>query len=769
MTFHTKSLLSSFTGITILVLIVALTLIFNTDQQPIIAQDNPVGPVYVISGDGIIEEPANFFDLEGRTIRYTPEGDGYRVENVPFSFSDQQRTRLNDSGAEFFGAITSWSRPLPFSFPFAGQTWDRVFVNLNGNLTFETSEAASWSARDPWAGGTMNLVSNAITGRAMQGEEFMIAGLWGLYEHDSADIFVSSSGPEFVVTWNLTRDVDFNVLYEPLGRNEFQIRLQPSGVIELSYREVAERDGLAGLITGQAPQGELVDTVTDRRGDSPEAVADITQVDVYDAGDVVRFVFTIATTVPTRIDTGRMWYRVFIQNNNRECEFNLGVFQDGFSPGSSCGESGASAQGNQVTLNVPKAVLDNPSQIRWSADVGWWDFPRQGDFIGDEVGSSNAHTTNLLAFEPADLDLSEASGPQTQLLEVFHYPVVPKQIQEMMTLVFARAPDTEMAMVLTDFRMDDLYGHGGSTGGVNIPLQGAGEGLTEPLEGEQFGSNRLQVAAQPVFVGQQRFDEVIQDGNQTFIHHAGAVGWMAHELGHRWGVSLRFRHPNTGEEVALSDMYCNCHWAEALDTASMIRVGDHYIEGGYATENSPMGGFEWRSLGGDRYSQEFPPYLTPYGFSALDLYAMGLIPASDVPDTFMLENLEHQSGDVWTGDRLDISIDDIMAAEGSRIPNFENAQKEFELTLYVVYDPAQGSQPEMIQRAMRIAGELKDYFERATGNRMSITLGGDVTDPTQVSTASGNPSAGGDSDGDGVPDEDDLCPTFAGSPAADGC
>jgi len=765
MTVRSKSLLSSVAGIVIVTLVAALFLVLNTDQQSGVAQDNPVGPVYVISGDGIIEEPANFFDLEGRTIRYTPEGDGYRVENVPFSFLDQQRIRLNNDGAEFFGSITSWSRPLPFSFPFAGQNWDRVFVNLNGNLTFETSEATSWPERDPWAGGTMNQVANAVAGRASLGEEFMIAALWGLYEHNSADIFVSSSGPEFVVTWQLTRDVEFNVLYDPLGRNEFQIRLQPSGVIELSYREVAERDGFAGLITGQVSQGEQVDTVNDQRGDSREAQADITRVDVFDARDVVRFVFTIATTVPNRIDTGQMWYRVFIQTNSRECEFNLGVFDDGAFPGSSCGESTAFSQGNQVTVNVPKAVLDNPSQIRWRADVGWWNFPREGDFLGDEVGSFNFRTTNLLEFESASLDLSEASGTQSQLLEVFHYPVVPKEIQEMMTLVFARVPDTELAMVMTDFRMDDLYGHGGSTGGVNIPLRGAGEGLNEPLDGEQFGSNRLQVAAQPVFVGQQRFDEVIQDGNQTFIHHAGAVGWMAHELSHRWGVSLRFRHPGTGEEIPLSDKYCNCHWAEGLDTTSMIRVGDHYTEGGYVTENSPMGGFEWRSISGDRYRRELPPFLTPYGFSALDLYTMGLMPASEVPDTFMLENLDHQSGDVWTGDRLDISIEDIVAAEGSRIPDFENAQKEFELTLYVVFDPDQGPQPEMIQRAMRIAGELKDYFERATGNRMTINLGGDVTDPNQVSEA----SSGQDSDGDGVPDEDDLCPTFAGSPAADGC
>lgn len=769
MTVRTASFLSSVSGVALVALVVGLLLFFNADQQSSIAQDNPVGPVYVISGDGIIEEAANFFDLEGRTIRYTPEGDGYRVENVPFSFSDQQRIRLNDDSAEFFGSITSWSRPLPFPFPFARRNWDRVFVNLNGNFTFETSEASSWSARDPWAGGTMNQVANAVAGRASFVEEFMIAALWGLYEHDSADIFASSSGPAFVVTWQITRDVDFNVLYEPLGRNEFQIRLQPSGVIELSYRQVAERDGFAGLITGQMPQGELVDSVNDQRGDSGEAVADITRVDVFDAGDVVRFVFTIAANVPDRIDTGRMWYRVFIQNNSGECEFNLGVFDDGAFPGSSCGEAVASANSNQVTLIVPKAVLDNPSQIRWRADVGWWDFPRQGDFVGDQAGSFNFRTSPLSEFESVALDLSEASGPQMQLLEVFHYPLFPKDFQDFLPKVFSKVPDTEMAIVMTDFRMDDLYGHGGSTGGVNIPLHGIGEGLHQPLDGAAFGSNRLQVAAQPVFIGQQRFDEVIRDGDQTFIHHAGAVGWMAHELGHRWGVSLRFRHPETGEEIPLSDKYCNCHWAEALNTASMIRVGDHYIDGGYSTETSPMGGFEWRSLGGNRYSREFPPFLTPYGFSALDLYAMGLMPASEVPDTFLLENLAHDEGDVWTGDRLGIAIEDIMAAEGSRIPDFDDAQKEFELTLYVVYDPAQGPQPEMIQRAMRIAGELKDYFERATGNRMSIQLGGDVTDPNEVSMESESASGGGDSDGDGVPDEDDLCPTFAGSPAADGC
>jgi hypothetical protein len=465
-----------------------------------------------------------------------------------------------------------------------------------------------------------------------------------------------------------------------------------------------------------------------------------------------------------------MWYRVFVSRNAGDCEFNLGIFDTGWSPGSSCGDASFAVDGNRVDLFVPKSILDDPTRILWRADVGWWDFPNQGDFIGDEVGRFNFKNTPL--GEPTGstgLDLSEADGVQSQLLEVFHYPVIQKTFQDILPKVFARVPDTEMAIVLTDFRADDIFGHGGSTGGVNVPIQGIGDGEADPWGGiAEIGSTRLQVAAQPTFVGQQRFDEVTREGSNTYIHHAGAIGWMAHELGHRWGIGMEYIDPSTGQREDLVDTWCFCHWDESLHAPSVTKVGSHYTQGGYESENSPMGGFEWRVLGDNRFSRQFPPYLTPYGFSALDLYSMGLMPASEVPDTFVLQNLTEQGNDVWTADRVDISIEDVIAAEGPRLPSYADSQKEFELTVYVIYDPANGPVVEMVERAMRIAGELKDYFERATGGRMSISLGGDVTNPSEVSMQS-ETSTATDTDGDGVPDEDDLCPTFAGSPMADGC
>ena len=61
---------------------------------------------------------------------------------------------------------------------------------------------------------------------------------------------------------------------------------------------------------------------------------------------------------------------------------------------------------------------------------------------------------------------------------------------------------------------------------------------------------------------------------------------------------------------------------------------------------------------------------------------MGLLPKDDVPDFFLIQNMAFIGRDsnndrVWSGDRLDITVDDVIAANGPRVPSFQNAQKDF--------------------------------------------------------------------------------------------
>ena len=69
---------------------------------------------------------------------------------------------------------------LPFSFPFAGRTWTRVYANVNGNISFQQSEQMQWPHRDPWPDATMRSVAAAIDSRSAAGLETMIAALWAI-------------------------------------------------------------------------------------------------------------------------------------------------------------------------------------------------------------------------------------------------------------------------------------------------------------------------------------------------------------------------------------------------------------------------------------------------------------------------------------------------------------------------------------------------------------------------------------------------------------
>ena len=92
-----------------------------------------------------------------------------------------------------------------------------------------------------------------------------------------------------------------------------------------------------------------------------------------------------------------------------------------------------------------------------------------------------------------------------------------------------------------------------------------------------------------------------------------------------------------------------------------------------------MGGAFWRDNG----DGTFTPRIGYHGggHSWLDLYAMGLAEASEVPDTFILRDPKPVArGDRWgphTGTLEVVSVEPIVAAEGPRSPAAANAHREF--------------------------------------------------------------------------------------------
>lgn len=92
---------------------------------------HPIGKVTTIGNlihlelDSGAVASERLFDLDHRTLRFTPDGAGYRVENVPLVWE-----------AEFGPALADGPAALKnFSFPFSGKNWDTLNVAM-GSITF---------------------------------------------------------------------------------------------------------------------------------------------------------------------------------------------------------------------------------------------------------------------------------------------------------------------------------------------------------------------------------------------------------------------------------------------------------------------------------------------------------------------------------------------------------------------------------------------------------------------------------------------------------
>ncbi len=141
-----------------------------------------------------------------------------------------------------------------------------------------------------------------------------------------------------------------------------------------------------------------------------------------------------------------------------------------------------------------------------------------------------------------------------------------------------------------------------------------------------------------------------------------------------------------------------------------------------------MGGGVWQ----DNYDGTFTQlddnfYVPATGWSHLELYFMGLARKEEVPDFFMLRNLERVGEDalerpIFRADRVKITVDDVIAAHGPRMPDVDNAQTEFNTGIVAVVMPGQEPSRELIERTNAIREEWIDFWSVTTGRRSTMTV-----------------------------------------------
>jgi hypothetical protein len=145
-------------------------------------------------------------------------------------------------------------------------------------------------------------------------------------------------------------------------------------------------------------------------------------------------------------------------------------------------------------------------------------------------------------------------------------------------------------------------------------------------------------------------------------------------------------------------------------------------------EASTQGGSVWQDNLDGTFTQLRDGYFVPgSGYSYLDLYLMGLIAAAEVPDFFIVRPLARIGTDsngraMFRGQRTRITIEDVVAAEGPRLPDVNHSQRNFNTGIVVIVEHGRTPSAELINRANGIRRQWIEYWAIATGRRASMTV-----------------------------------------------
>ncbi len=208
-----------------------------------------------------------------------------------------------------------------------------------------------------------------------------------------------------------------------------------------------------------------------------------------------------------------------------------------------------------------------------------------------------------------------------------------------------------------------------------------------------------------------------------------ALGVMGQENAHRWLARVRFKD---GDKVSSSLLgRSEAHWSFFLNTESTISTASN-------PGSSALEGNLWRQGGPRSFST--PRGELSEGYSPLDQYLMGLRSPEEVPDLFVIENPSPANVQAIflallgfltppapplpnigvNGDRKNVSVRDIIAVEGPRLPDAGHSQKQFrEAFVLLVQSATQPSQP-TLDKLNLYRTSWEQHFLRATDNRALI-------------------------------------------------
>jgi hypothetical protein len=143
---------------------------------------------------------------------------------------------------------------------------------------------------------------------------------------------------------------------------------------------------------------------------------------------------------------------------------------------------------------------------------------------------------------------------------------------------------------------------------------------------------------------------------------------------------------------------------------------------------SVMGGGWFSDLGNGSFAV---PIYSSEGYSWWELYLMGLAAPEEVPPWFYVAGAQPPlssgrspgQGQIYTGTRRNVRVEQIISALGPRVPSFADSQRTFR-TLFVIMElPGSPATREQTDAVATYAAEFKRNFASMTGLRGRIATG----------------------------------------------
>lgn len=715
----------------------------------------PIGKVSVVGNLILLEldEGAlgrqNLFDLGQHTLRFTPGQSGYRVENLPLHWDPDFGQKIAEPKVTLHG----------FAFPFSGKHWDSFSVGVTGSIRFGDAMATpDFGGPPPRDEGGISIGRfDALTEGATRLANSVPAICVFFKPRMSGDRYVKELADRVVVTWDVT---------EPFGNiqdftwtrtiNRFQAVLHKDGTIEMSYDQLAARDAIVGLypLISTGREEPLATFAAESHSVLP-AHLDLKnlKLSVVD-GLFLKVTFETAGPILPEGDPSLdgVEYRVYFDTHEPATPAkNLGHAEaiwtiHGFTPRH---RSNRPSRYFAFGPGVSRAVKVNGSaiSIQGILPASFHKTGRLGVFAdvaapGSEkpVAQVLVHRLALAGLDNPEVHLSSLKaqdGPFSLVYEAFHYYALPNPRDLTCTVIKGLGDKFDFLPYYSDFRVDNQEAgtpSDGPLGSTGDPVTGIGavqQGLASYCTPGRFqwqyiqpvyvGSNQMQdrpPADAPVGTDhditfyQKQLAEISQDGKVPPYMYA--MSQLAHEMGHRWGAFVSAKVG--GETIPLGPV----HWARGLQAP----VAFPYRR---ATEASIMGGSVWQDNFDGTYTQLDDDYYVPAtGWSYLDLYLMGLISPAEVPDFFILRNLVPAGKDanghpIFKADRTKVTVQDVIAAEGPRMPGVDKSQRSFKTGFVMVVQHGEKPSPELIERTEAIRRMWMEYFPITTGHRATMT------------------------------------------------